>query len=273
VTVWLDPLLIFGLGLGVDGAAIATVVSRLVFLAVGLWGAVAVHRLIAGPRLDHAVQDLRPMAVIAVPAVLTNVATPVASAFLASVLARFGDAAIAANAIIDRIVPVAFGGLFALSGTIGPILGQNWGAGEFGRMRGALRDGAVFAALYVGTVWLVLILARGELAALFRMTGLAAELVGFFCIVSGPIWFFNGLLFVANASFNNLGFPMYSALFNWGRATLGTMPFAALGAEMAGAKGAIAGVGMGSLLFGVGALVVAFRTIHKLERRGLYRAA
>ena len=36
----------------------------------------------------------------------------------------------------------------------------------------------------------------------------------FFCLVSGPIWFFNGLLFVANASFNNLGFPLLSTLFN-----------------------------------------------------------
>ena len=272
VTVWLDPLLIFGLGLGTDGAAIATVVSRLVFLVVGFRGAVLVHGLVARPSAAHALQDGPPMASIAVPAILTNVATPVASAFLASVLARYGDGAVAANAIVDRVVPVAFGGLFALSGTIGPILGQNWGAGAFDRMRGALRDGAVFAGAYVGAVWVVLILVRGPLASAFNATGLAAELVGFFCLVSGPIWFFNGLLFVANASFNNLGFPVLSTAFNWGRATLGTMPFAALGAEVAGAKGAIAGVGVGSVLFGVTALLVAFRTIGRLEARAPVRA-
>ena len=41
VTAFTDPLLIFGFGLGVYGAAWATVISRLVFLAVGLHGAVA----------------------------------------------------------------------------------------------------------------------------------------------------------------------------------------------------------------------------------------
>ena len=48
---------------------------------------------------------------------------------MTSVVARFGETVIAASATIDRLVPVAFGGLFALSGAIGPILGQNWGAG------------------------------------------------------------------------------------------------------------------------------------------------
>jgi Na+-driven multidrug efflux pump len=47
VTVFLDPLLIFGAELGVDGAAIATVVSRLLFALVGFHGAVRVHHLIA----------------------------------------------------------------------------------------------------------------------------------------------------------------------------------------------------------------------------------
>ena len=45
----LDPIFIFGLGLGLDGAAISTVLSRCVLLAVGLYGAHDVHRLIKLP--------------------------------------------------------------------------------------------------------------------------------------------------------------------------------------------------------------------------------
>lgn len=267
VTAFVDPLLIFGLGLGVDGAAIAIVIARLVFLIVGFWGAVRVHDLVARPTVRDAMGDAGPMYAIAVPAILTNVATPVAGAFLAGVVARFGEEAIAANAIIDRLVPVAFGGLFALSGAIGPILGQNWGAGRFDRMRRILKDGIVFTACYVGGVWLVLLLLRHPLAGLFNVTGLTADLVVFFCLVSGAIWFFNGLLFTANASFNNLGFPFLSTAFNWGRATIGTMPFALLGAWLAGPEGAIAGIGFGSLIFGVAAIVTAFWTVGALERR------
>ena len=267
VTAFLDPLLIFGFGLGVDGAAIATVVSRIVFAAVGWHGAVRVHDLVARPRVRDVVSDARPMLGIALPAVLTNIATPVASAFVAGVIARFGDTAIAGNAVIDRLTPVAFGGLFALSGAVGPILGQNWGALRFDRMRQAMRDAVLFTAIYVGIVWAVLVVASEAIVALFHAEGVAAELVRFFCYLSGPMWFFIGLLFVANAAFNNLGSPLLSTAFNWGRATLGTVPFAYLGAAWAGPAGALAGVALGSVVFGVAGIFTAFWTIRRLERR------
>ena len=44
-------------------------------------------------------------------------------------------------------------------------------------------------------------------------------------------FFFAGALFVANAAFNNLGRPLWSTGFNWARATLGTIPLAMWGAQ------------------------------------------
>jgi putative MATE family efflux protein len=268
VTAGLDPLLIFGLRLGIDGAAIATVVSRLIFVAVGAWGAVAIHRLVARPRLQATLRDARPLFAIALPAILTNVATPIAGGFVTGVVARYGETVIAASATIDRLVSVAFGGLFALSGAIGPILGQNWGAGRFDRMRRTLRDGIVFTAAYVGAVWLLLVGVRHLLVIAFKATGPGADLLLFFCLVSGPMWFFIGLLFLANASFNNLGFPLLSTLFNWGRATIGTMPLAVIGARYAGPEGAIGAIGVGAFIFGTAAIAAAFRTVRRLEERG-----
>jgi Na+-driven multidrug efflux pump len=133
-------------------------------------------------------------------------------------------------------------------------------------MRQALRDGVRFLLAYVAVVWVLLLVLRGPLTFAFNATGIAGDLIDFFCLISGPTWFFIGLLFLANASFNNLSFPILSTLFNWGRATLGTMPFAALGAHLAGPKGALAGVGIGAVLFGTGAIATAFRTIDRLER-------
>ena len=207
-TAVLDPLFIFGLGLGPNGAAIAIGLSRIVFVLVGYHGAARVHRLMARPRWADIVADARPTFAIAVPAILTNVAAPVANAFFMSVVAPFGDEVIAAAAVIDRLVPVAFGGLFALSGAIGPILAQNWGAQRFDRMRKALRDAALLMTIYVAVVWLLLALLRVPIAHLFNAEGATSDLVQFFCLIGGFMWFFVGLLFVSNASFNNLGFPL-----------------------------------------------------------------
>ena len=97
-------------------------------------------------------------------------------------------------------------------------------------------------------------LLRHQIAALFGTGGETGELVAFFCLIAGPMWLFVGALFVANAAFNNLGMPFYSTLFSWGRATLGTVPLAWLGAQYAGPKGALAGAALGAVLFGVAAL-------------------
>jgi putative MATE family efflux protein len=267
VTACLDPLFIFGLGLGPNGAAMALVISRVVFVWVAFSGVSRVHHLLARPRWSDLRADAKPMFAIAFPAVLTNVATPLANGLAASVIARYGDQAIAANAIIDRLVPVAFGGLFALSASVGPILGQNWGAGRYDRMRETLRNAVVFVALYVGSIWVLLVLARAPLSDLFNAEELTARLVQFFCLISGPMWFFIGLLFVANAAFNNLGSPLFSTAFNWGRATLGIVPLAYAGAHYAGPEGALTGFALGSVAFGVGAIFTAFWSINRLERR------
>ena len=106
------------------------------------------------------------------------------------------------------------------------------------------------------------------LIAAIAPSGPGADLLLFFCLVSGPMWFFIGLLFLANASFNNLGFPLLSTVFNWGRATIGTMPLAVIGARYAGPEGAIAAIGAGAFLFGTAAIATAFWTMRRLEARG-----
>lgn len=267
VTVILDPVFIFALDLRSDGAAVTINIARVAYALVSLHYVVRVHDLLARPRLRDALSDARPFYAIAVPAILTNIAAPAANAFFMGVIARFGDQAIAASAIIDRVTPVAFGGVFALAGAIGPVMGQNWGARRYDRMRQTLKDAVGFTVVYVGVVWLLLVLLRHPMAALFNARGLTEELVVFFCVISGFIWLFVGLVFAANASFNNLGFPLLSTLFNWGRAILGMIPFAYVGAHYAGPKGALVGIGAGSIPFGIAAVVTAFWTIRRLERR------
>jgi Na+-driven multidrug efflux pump len=265
-TAVIDPILIFTLGLGIDGAAICVVISRIVFMAVGWHGAVKVHAKVARPRLADALGDLKRVADIAVPAILTNIATPISLAFVARIVSDFGPWAVAANAVIDRLTPLAFGALFALSGAVGPILAQNWGAGMYHRMRQGLRDSFLFAGIYVLATWIVLVALRHQIVALFALSGPAAEGLLFFCWISGPMWFFIGLVFTANAAFNNLGFPFYATALNWGRGLIGTALAAWIGAAAGGYTGALAGMMIGQVAFGVAAAIAAVLCIRRLEK-------
>ena len=259
----LDPLMIFGLGLGIDGAAISTVLSRFVLIGIGLYGCVRVHDLLAVPHRVDIARAFAPFVAIAAPAVATQIATPVGNAYVTGAIASFGDAAVAGWAIVGRIMPVAFGAVFALSGSVGPILGQNYGAGELDRVRRTMRDALTFGLLYVVGVWALLAIFRVPIADAFAATGLARDLVLFFCAVVAGTFVFNGALFVANAAFNNLGFALYATAFNWGRATLGIIPFVWIGSNY-GATGALMGWGLGAVVFGVLAVIVCFRAIGRL---------
>ena len=156
---------------------------------------------------------------------------------------------------------MAFALVFALSGAIAPIIGQNFGALNFTRIRQTLNNSLVFNVVYVTLVSILLYMLQNPIIALFKLTGEAAELMRIFCTWIAITFIFNGAQFISNSVFNNLGKPVYATWFNVGRSTLGTLPFVYLGGQMAGAIGVLVGQAVGGMLFALAAIVVAFRHI------------
>jgi Na+-driven multidrug efflux pump len=226
-----------------------------------------VHDLGGRLRLPTVVADAPVLIAVAVPAVLTNIATPFANAYVTRAMAPFGDAAVAGWAILGRLSPVAFGAIFALSATVGPIIGQNHGAGDFARMRATLTHSLIVTAAFTGLAWAILAILARPITWSFDAHGETASLIVFFCRVLAPLFVFLGALFVANATFNTLGRPHYSTGLNWSRATLGTIPFVMIGAYLGGAPGVLTGSMLGNLVFGVFAVWLAYRWIDRLEAR------
>ncbi len=181
-------------------------------------------------------------------------------------MARYGDSAVAGTAILGRIVSVAFAGVFALSSAIGPIIGQNAAALRYDRVRQTLLSALLFNVLYVLVVWLLLYVMSSWIIEVFDAKDDAAYLIRFYCqwLVIGFI--FNGMLFMANASFNNLHRAYYATSFNFCRALLGTVPMVYLFSKLYGPPGVMAGEMVGALVFGVAAYIVVLRLVARLER-------
>ena len=262
---FLDPLLIFGLDLGITGAAIATVLIRIIIVFVGFHGVHVIHRMLGRPRMHEFASYLKPFFVIAFPAIITQLATPVGNAYVTFSIAEFGDDAVAGWAIVGRLVPVAFGVVFALSGAVGPILGQNYGAKLYDRVYGGMRDALLFSFLFCVAVWVLLAITNQWIVWLFSATGDAADLIRSFCFFVAGSFIFTAALFVSNAAFNNLGRPFYATMLNWGRATLGTIPFVYVGKEW-GADGILIAWGLGGVFFGIMGGIGALNHIRKLPQ-------
>ena len=267
VSMVIDPLLIYGLGLGLDGAALAVVASRVLSAVLSVWFVVGNHDL-AG-RINW--QDFRrlflPFLWVATPAVLTQLSTPFGNYILTSVIAGFGDGAVAGWAVVSRLTVLAFGGLFALSAAIGGIFGQNYGALKFDRLRRAYRDALVFCLFYVLAAWACLAAASPLVIVAFQLGDDASEVIHAFTIIAAGSYVFTGALFVANAAFNSLGRAVYSTVFNWARDGILILPLATALSGTFAAAGAIYGQALAGVIVGTAAALAGWVFVARLERR------
>jgi putative MATE family efflux protein len=267
VNALLDPIFIFALGLGVQGAAIASLIARFSMVVVSYYGVVHIHKMLGEFDLMDFFKDVKPISLIAIPAILTNMSSPLANAIVMEHTSSFGDDAVAAVAVIGRIIPVVFGGIFALSGAVGPILGQNYGAGRFDRMRSAISSAVIYAFVYCLVLCFCLYQMQDWLVSVFHATQESADLIRFFATFVSFSFFFQSLLFIAIAVFNNLGKPFHSTLLNFGRATLGTWPFIIVFSLFMDAEGILFGQAIGSVIFGCLGFYMAKKYITELEAK------
>ncbi len=269
VAMVIDPFLIVGLGWGLDGAAIGLNLSRCVMLVMALRFAIGTHGLMAAPNLSDLRQAMRPYLFIAFPAILTQMSTPVGNYLMTSVMSQFGDDAVAGWAVVGRLTVVAFGGIFSLSGAIGGIFGQNFGAREFGRLRSTYRDAILFGLIYTVATWAVLAATSGLVIRGFGLSEQGADVVYAFAFAGAGGFIFAAALFVSNAAFNALGRPAWSTLTNWIRDGVLTLPLCLLMAGWFGAPGVIYAQAVVNVLVGILAAWWGWRYVVHMSRQTL----
>lgn len=154
----LDPLFIFGLGLGVRGAALATILSQAV-------SAVWVLRFLTGPNTKWRLrsQDLRPdpkvflpsLALGLSPFIMQSTESLIAVCFNSSLLKYGGDVAVGAMTVLTSMMQFAMMPLQGLTQGAQPIISYNYGAQNAQRVRAAFRCLLRSCVIYSATLWLL----------------------------------------------------------------------------------------------------------------------
>jgi len=265
----IDPPLIWYFGL--DGAAAGLVLSRVVMMAVALRFAIGTHDLIARPRRAHLRACLIPFAMIAGPAIVTQMATPAGNYLLTMVMAQFGDDAVAGWAVVGRLSVLAFGGIFSLSGAIGGIFGQNYGGKRWHRLETTYRDALIFGIGYSMVAWAALYVGLPVIQRAFALAPDGVEVLRAFVTVGAGSVVFSAALFVSNAAFNALGRPGRSTLVNWLRDGVLTLPLALWGAAAFGAPGVIYAQAVAAVVVGLGSAIWGWVYVRRLAARGAGR--
>lgn len=161
VNIILDPIFIFGLGLGVKGAALATVIAQgcsagwaLRFLT----GKRAILRLRASclrPSLDR----IRRIVSLGLAGFFMNLTNSLVQVVCNATLQRYGgDLYVGAMTIINSVREVVTMPVLGITNGAQPVLGYNYGAGESRRVREGIRFTSVMVVAYSALAWAVLML-------------------------------------------------------------------------------------------------------------------
>lgn len=203
------PVLIFGWfglpALGIAGAAWAYVLSRV--FSVSIYLALLVRARMIRRSMKGFWQSFAAIVHVGGPATASGLIQPVSMLIITRLLAAHGHEVVAGYNVAMRVETMVHMVLWGVSSSVGPFVGQNWGAGQFQRARQALSLSNRFCLAWGLVTFVVLFLGGDYFVRLIddnETVGAVARM--FFLIVPLSIGFM-GVMQVASTCFNALGRP------------------------------------------------------------------
>lgn len=155
----LNPLFIFGFKLGITGSALATVLSQAVSAVwvlayfIGPKGYLKLH--LRNLRLE--IKIIRTIFAIGMSPFLMQIAASIVSVlYNHSLMIYGGELAVAAMGIVNRVSMLMLMPIFGISQGVQPIIGYNFGAKSYGRVKEALKK-AILAATAFGIIGFIFV--------------------------------------------------------------------------------------------------------------------
>lgn len=250
----LDPIFIFGFGpvpaMGIQGAAIATSVSWIFGLGYVLYILGAKRDLIHTHLipLKKLIQSARGILHIGLPAAGANMLTPIASAVLTAIVAKYGESAVAAFGVGTRLESIACLVVLALSMTLPPFISQNFGAGNMKRVAEGYQASIKFVLVWQVLIYAILVLAAPLIAEAFSKEQAVADIITLFIWILPLGYGLQGVIILTNSSFNALHKPMVALALSIIRLFVCYVPLAYIGSVWFGLEGFFVGALLGNVL-------------------------
>ena len=218
----LDPLFIFGLDMGVAGAGLATAISQFIsfwimFAIIGRNGGIHIRLHLFKPSL------------ISVVSLCVN-----------NLAAGYGDAAVAAFSVVNRVMALVMAALLGFGQGFQPVCGFNYGAGLYARVRKAFNFSVAVATVYCVVISLLGIVFATGIITVFRaedadVIDIGAQVLRYQCYTFPLV----GFVVVANMYLQNIRKTVSATLVAIGRHGLFFIPLLYLGTWLFGIFGMI----------------------------------
>jgi putative MATE family efflux protein len=257
----LDPLLIFGYGpfprLELEGAALATIISRSVTFVVALlflhfkFGMLTSK--FAGFR--QTLESWKKVLFVGIPAAFTQLLIPLAIGFVTRLLAGQGQEAIAAFGVCSRIEMFAFSPITALGAVMTPFTGQNFGAQKWQRINQGVNFSLLFAMVFGALLWLVLAILGERFGRIFNQSPLVFTTVGRYMLIVGAACGLHGVSIIIASVFSALNKPFSATAVNFVKMIVLLIPLTYIGMLKWQVNGIFAGISAAYILTGIGSYI------------------
>lgn len=194
----LDPVFIFGLGMGVRGAALATILSQgvsCVFAVSFLLGKKTKLRIKKENLLPRPSVLLPCMGLGLSPFVMQATEAAINIAFNSSLYAYGGDIAVSTMTVASTILQMMWLPGQGISQGAQPIISYNYGAGNAERIKQAFKTMLRYSAVYMLTVWSLVQLFPGAFISVFNSDPALIANAGYIRVYTASI----GLFFIQSS--------------------------------------------------------------------------
>jgi len=267
----LDPLLIFGIGpfpeMGIQGAALATVISRSLGFIIILFILIKREKLLSFKfgKFTAIFSTWKNILYIAGPASLGMLITPISLGFITKIIAEYGKEAVAAFGVVSRVEMFALMVIASLGSVLIIFIGQNISKHKFERIFKALKYALRFSLGWGVVVFTLLFIFGQAIASFFTNDLQVIEVAKTYFLIMGASYGFQGLVMLSTASFNGINKPIPSAIFSIIRMMVIYVPLAWIGSKYFGINGVFWAGFIANVTIGVLAFWFLYKTVRKLK--------
>lgn len=208
--IFIAPVFIFGLlgapEMGLTGAAVSFVLARLISVAMYAYFMVVRDKVFLYSMVGF-FTSCRDILHVGFPAVASNLIAPVSMTVITRLLAGHGEIVIAGFGVASRIESMMTMIVWALSMSVAPLVGQNWGAGNFDRVKRTLALANGFVMLWGIAAYIFLLLTADFLVSLINEDPGVVEAAGTYLMIVPISIGVMGVMSNSTATFNALGKP------------------------------------------------------------------
>lgn len=239
INIILDPVLIFGMGMGIAGAAVATIISQFISFLILL------RICLKGPGIRIRWGNFRPDFHFfkevfrgGFPSLCRQGLASVATIALNVAAGVYGDAAIAGMSIVSRIAMFANSALIGFGQGFQPVCGFNYGAKLYHRVREAFYFCVRYSAVFLCAVSIAGYIGAPELIGLFRKGDMAVAAVGTAALRFTCISFtLNSWIVMSNMMLQSIGMATRASIVAAARQGLFFLPLIGILPSVLGLRG------------------------------------